>query len=109
MSISATAAAISQILKVASDDGILPIVRVSVKGGGCAGFAYDMVFIEEDKLTAVDERVDSNGVTLVVDPISLQYVEGTSIDYIDTVMMSGFKFNNPKSTGSCGCGNSFSA
>src|SRR5262249_51866687 len=76
-------------------------------GRGCAGFSYDLYF--EDKVGDLDEEFESNGVKLYVDPMSYQYLEGTEIDYVEGLHGAGFKFNNPNSKGSCGCGSSFSA
>lgn len=82
-------------------------LRLRVVGGGCSGFSYDLYF--EDSPTDMDETFTSNGVALYVDPLSFQYLDGTEIDYVETLHGSGFKFNNPNMTGSCGCGSSFSA
>lgn len=79
-------------------------LRLRVVGGGCAGFTYDLYF--EDQTTEMDELFESNGVKLFVDPLSFQYLEDTEIDYVEGVHGSGFKFNNPQVTGSCGCGSS---
>jgi iron-sulfur cluster insertion protein len=81
-------------------------LRLRVVGGGCAGFSYDLYF--EDKIDEMDERYESNGVTLYVDPLSHQYLEDTEIDYVEGVHGSGFKFNNPNVRGTCGCGSSVS-
>jgi iron-sulfur cluster insertion protein len=80
-------------------------LRLRVIGGGCAGFQYDL-FFEENPLPA-DESFDSHGVKLYVDPLSYQYLDGTEIDFVETVLGSGFKFNNPNVSGICGCGSSF--
>jgi iron-sulfur cluster insertion protein len=82
-------------------------LRLRVVGGGCAGFSYDLYF--EDKIGDMDEQFESNGVKLYIDPMSFQYLEGTEIDYVEGLHGAGFKFNNPNSKGSCGCGSSFSA
>jgi iron-sulfur cluster insertion protein len=82
-------------------------LRLRVIGGGCSGFSYDLYF--EDSPTDMDEDFESRGVKLYVDPLSFQYLEGTEIDYVEELHASGFKFNNPKATGTCGCGSSFSA
>ena len=79
-------------------------LRLRVVGGGCAGFTYDLYF--EDQVTDMDEEFESKGVKLFVDPLSFQYLEDTEIDYVEGVHGSGFKFNNPNVTGSCGCGSS---
>lgn len=82
-------------------------LRLRVIGGGCAGFQYDLYF--EDKPTDLDETFQSNGVTLYVDPLSYQYLDGTEIDYVESAHGSGFKFGNPNVTSTCGCGSSFKA
>ncbi|HEX3771925.1 MAG TPA: iron-sulfur cluster insertion protein ErpA [Polyangiaceae bacterium] len=82
-------------------------LRLRVIGGGCAGFTYDLYF--EDKIGDMDEQFESNGVKLYIDPMSYQYLENTEIDYVEGLHGAGFKFNNPNSKGSCGCGSSFSA
>src|SRR3954468_5796990 len=79
-------------------------LRLRVVGGGCAGCSCDLYF--EDKIGEMDEEYESNGVKLFVDPLSHQYLESTEIDYVEGVHGSGFKFNNPNTTGSCGCGSS---
>jgi iron-sulfur cluster insertion protein len=81
-------------------------LRLRVIGGGCAGFTYDLYF--EDKSTEDDERYESLGVQLFVDPHSNLYLEQTEIDYVEGMHGSGFKFNNPNAKGSCGCGSSVS-
>lgn len=81
-------------------------LRLRVVGGGCSGFTYDLYF--EEEAGEMDEKFESNGVQLYVDPLSVQYLEGTEIDYVETLSGSGFKFNNPNIQGTCGCGSSFS-
>lgn len=81
-------------------------IRVRVIGGGCAGFTHDLYF--EDTVSELDEEIESNGVKLYVDPLSLQYLEGVEVDYVEGTHGSGFKFNNPNVKGSCGCGSSVS-
>ena len=87
-------------------DVTLHICRINelVFNGGCAGFSYDLYF--EDKPTDMDETFEDKGVKLFIDPLSYQYLEGTEIDYVEGLHGSGFKFNNPNTTGSCGCGSS---
>ncbi len=81
-------------------------LRLCVKGGGCAGFSYDLYF--EDKPTETDEQFECNGVKVCVDEMSLQYLDSTEIDYVEEAHREGFKFNNPNVKGTCGCGSSFS-
>lgn len=80
-------------------------LRLRVIGGGCAGFQYDLYF--EDRPTDMDERFESHGIDLYVDPLSYQYLDGTEVDFVETDHGSGFKFCNPNMSGSCGCGSSF--
>jgi iron-sulfur cluster insertion protein len=89
---------------IGKDDGL----RLKVVGGGCAGFSYDLYFERPEDVTELDEEFESNGVKLYVDPLSFQYLENTEIDYVETLHAEGFKFNNPNTTGSCGCGSSVS-
>lgn len=81
-------------------------IRVKVLGGGCAGFTHDLYF--EDAVGDMDEEFESQGVKLYVDPLSLQYVEGAEIDFVETAHGGGFKISNPNVKGSCGCGSSVS-
>jgi iron-sulfur cluster insertion protein len=80
-------------------------LRLRVVGGGCSGFAYDLYF---DQVTEVDRTFDSHGVKLVVDQMSLQYLAGTTVDYVEGLQGAGFKFSNPNVKSTCGCGSSFS-
>jgi iron-sulfur cluster insertion protein len=79
-------------------------LRLRVVGGGCAGFSYDLYF---DEATEVDRRFPVNGVDVVVDEMSLMYLVGTEIDYVEGLQGAGFKFNNPNVKSTCGCGSSF--
>jgi len=83
-------------------------LRVGVKGGGCSGFSYMLDLTEEDPGES-DEKLESNGVPILVDAKSLLYLDGTEIDFRDEVMGRGFVFKNPNATSSCGCGSSFTA
>ncbi len=80
-------------------------LRVAVLPGGCSGFQYGLNI--EDAPEADDEILDLAGVRLFVDPFSAQYLEGVEIDYVTTMMGSGFTFKNPAAAGGCGCGSSF--
>ncbi len=80
-------------------------VRVMVVGGGCSGLTYDMDF--EAEAREGDAVVEHDGVTVYVDPMSLAYLEGTKIDFVETFSFSGFHFENPNAQKSCGCGSSF--
>lgn len=93
--------------EIAESEGLVnQFVRVKVIGGGCAGFTYDMCF--EELASELDEIEEIDGIKLAVDPISAQYLEGMTIDYLDSQFGAGFKFLNPNTKGSCGCGSSVS-
>ncbi len=81
-------------------------LRVFITGGGCAGFSYGFTF---DESVAEDDTVVENaGVTMVVDPMSFQYLVGAEVDYKEGLQGSQFVINNPNATTTCGCGSSFS-
>ncbi len=80
-------------------------LRVRVVGGGCSGFQYQLAL--DDSASEGDEVFEQEGVKLFVDSRSFLYLDGTEIDYVEDIMGSGFRFSNPNSTGSCGCGESF--
>src|SRR5882724_1844961 len=80
-------------------------LRLRVVGGGCAGFSYDLYF---DEPAEVDRQFEIQGVKVVVDEMSLMYLVGTEIDYVEGLQGAGFKFNNPNVKTTCGCGSSFS-
>ena len=81
------------------------MLRVSVAGGGCSGFQYK--FDTERARAADDIVIERAGATLLIDPISLNYMAGSEIDFVDDLIGSSFKVNNPNATASCGCGTSF--
>lgn len=82
------------------------IVRVKVVGGGCAGFTYDMFF--DDMIKDIDEVTDFDGIKVLIDPLSFQYMDGMTVDFVESQFGTGFKFLNPNAKGSCGCGSSVS-
>lgn len=83
------------------------VLRVFVAGGGCSGLQYGMAF--EPAPEANDTVVSADGVRLVVDPTSMGYLYGATIDFVDSLMGGGFRIDNPNSGGGCGCGKSFKA
>jgi iron-sulfur cluster assembly accessory protein len=94
---------IGEILK---DEAAGAMLRVSVEGGGCSGFQYKFGF---DHARSDDDLVLSrDGATVLIDPVSVQYMTGAEIDFIDDLMGASFRINNPVATSSCGCGTSFS-
>jgi len=82
-------------------------LRVFVTGGGCSGFQYGFTFDEE--VNEDDTSMEKNGVTLLIDPMSYQYLVGAEIDYSEGLEGSQFVIRNPNATSTCGCGSSFSA
>lgn len=81
-------------------------LRVFVQGGGCSGFQYGLM-IEENSGES-DRVFESNGVKLYVDPISIRYLKGAEVDFVETVTGGGFTIKNPNAVSTCGCGSSFS-
>jgi iron-sulfur cluster insertion protein len=80
-------------------------LRLKVQGGGCSGFSYDLYF---DQQQDIDHSFQSHGVKLICDQMSLMYLMGTEVDYVEGLHGAGFKFNNPNVKSTCGCGSSFS-
>jgi iron-sulfur cluster assembly accessory protein len=80
-------------------------LRVFVQGGGCSGFQYGLMI--EDSPAEADQVFQSNGVRLYVDPISVRYLKGAEVDFVDNVAGGGFTIRNPNAVSTCGCGQSF--
>lgn len=80
-------------------------IRFAVQGGGCSGFSYAMQW--ENEKGPMDKEFEFDGLKVIVDTTSLMYLDGVTVDYVETLEESGFKFDNPNST-HCGCGSSFS-
>lgn len=80
-------------------------LRVAVMGGGCSGFQYALDFENAPRETDLLQQYE--GLTVFIDPVSARYLEGVTIDYVLGMQGAGFKFNNPRATGTCGCGSSF--
>ncbi len=84
-------------------------LRVFVQGGGCSGFQYGLMIDDGDGNAEADQVYEVNGVKLLVDPISLRYLTGAEVDFVDNNMGGGFTIKNPNAKSTCGCGSSFSA
>lgn len=107
--IAVTEKAANHLKKVFAENNKTPdtaVLRVAVRGGGCSGFQYDLLV--EDAPQDTDKVFESNGVRVVVDPVSIRYLEGSEVDF-DEGLSGGFKVKNPNATGTCGCGQSFQA
>ncbi len=85
--------------------GDAEVLRVAVQGGGCSGFEYALGF--DRGAQDGDHEIESNGVTVVVDPFSAPYLNGATIDFLNSIHEAGFKIDNPNVAASCGCGHSF--
>jgi len=106
-SIVLTDAAAAKVAELIAQEGEPDLaLRVAVRPGGCSGFSYEMFF--DSDFAADDQKAEFDGVKVVVDSASLQYLNGASLDYKEGLMGAGFTVNNPNTTRSCGCGQSFS-
>jgi iron-sulfur cluster assembly accessory protein len=85
--------------------GEAAVLRVAIQGGGCSGFEYALGF--DRGAQEGDHEVEFHGVKVVVDPFSAPYLQGATVDFLETLQESGFKIDNPNATTSCGCGSSF--
>lgn len=92
---------------ITDEDNPSLMLRVFISGGGCSGFQYGFTF--DEKIEDGDSRIENRGVTLLVDPMSVQYLMGAEIDYTEGLQGAQFVIRNPNATTTCGCGQSFSA
>jgi iron-sulfur cluster assembly protein len=102
-----TTTAIEKVKSILAERGEEAGLRIAVVGGGCSGFQYQMSL--DQQANADDQVIEQEGLKVFVDNRSLLYLNGTRVDYVDGLTGSGFKFENPNSRGSCGCGESFYA
>jgi len=102
-----TPKAIDKIRQAFAKQGVEGVLRLGVLGGGCSGLSYQFKF--DTKQRPTDKLFEFDGVTVVVDPKSLLYLHGMTLDYKESLMQSGFVFENPNAQKGCGCGTSFSA
>lgn len=98
--------AAARVAAIAAKQARPAILRLSVDGGGCAGFQYR--FGLADAVEADDVQAEQDGVTLVVDPVSLDLVRGSTVDFVESLGGSAFQVTNPQAASGCGCGTSFS-
>jgi iron-sulfur cluster assembly accessory protein len=107
MGLQLTSKAVIKVKEILHQQTPAPLgLRVAVVGGGCSGFSYQMNF--ENQTNGVDKTYEFDGLKVFVDQASLMYLNGTKIDYIESLEGSGFKFENPNVKTTCGCGSSFS-
>jgi iron-sulfur cluster assembly protein len=105
--IEVTPKAVSKIREAFTREGVSGGLRLGVQGGGCSGLSY--LFRFDPKPRTTDKVLEFDDVKVFVDPKSLLYLDGMTLDWKDTLMYSGFEFVNPNAKKSCGCGTSFSA
>jgi iron-sulfur cluster assembly accessory protein len=103
--LSLSASAARRVAFIAEKQGKPAVLRLAVDGGGCAGFSYRFALGEPEE---GDVQAVTDGVTLVVDPVSIGLVEGSQVDYVEDLGGSAFKVTNPNAASGCGCGSSFS-
>ena len=101
-----TEAAVKKLKEIIKSEAKGEILRISVLPGGCSGYTYDMEIIENS--IEEDFTLEQNGLTLSIDSESIELLNGTEVEFVDSLKESGFKFNNPNATRACGCGKSFS-
>lgn len=94
---------ISKMIETEDDKNVN--LRISVLGGGCSGFQYDFQF--DSKINDDDLIYHKDGIKVVVDEMSIEYIEGSQLDYVETLGAAAFEIKNPNATANCGCGNSF--
>ena len=104
-SLTLTPSAAKRVAFIADKQGKPAVLRLAVDGGGCAGFSYRF---EMGEVAADDVQVETDGVTMVVDPVSLDLLDGSAVDYVEDLGGAAFKVTNPNAASGCGCGSSFS-
>lgn len=100
-----TPSAAKQVRKVLAKEPAGALLRVAVNGGGCSGFQYAFDIVQGQKPD--DLVVERDGAVVLIDPVSLDFMRGAKIDYVDDLIGQAFKIDNPNATASCGCGTSF--
>jgi iron-sulfur cluster assembly protein len=106
MSVQITERAIGKVKEIMSSQDPAPAgLRIAVVGGGCSGFSYSMAF--ENQPNMLDKTYNYGDLKVYVDQASMLYLDGAEVDYVETLVGSGFKFNNPQVKSTCGCGSSF--
>jgi len=104
--VTVSARAAKRIAEILKSETQPVMLRVAVTGGGCSGFQYN--FAIDDTRTDEDLVIERDGAVVLVDPMSLDFLKGAEIDFVDDMIGASFKVNNPNATSSCGCGTSFS-
>ena len=100
---SSAAKRVAELRTMENNDALM--LRLAVNGGGCSGFSYSFDFCEA--VNGDDQSFETDGVKLVVDEVSLEFLRGAEVDYVEELIGAAFKVNNPNATAACGCGTSF--
>jgi len=103
--ITLSASAAARVAAIAAKQGKPAILRLSVEGGGCSGFQYQFGLVDETD--TADTMIETDGVQLVVDPVSLELVAGCTVDFVESLGGAAFRVENPNASSGCGCGSSF--
>ena len=98
--------AATRIKQIVAAEAAVKMLRVSVEGGGCSGFSYKFDLVGQAEPD--DIVIERSGATVLVDQVSVPFILGSELDFVDDLIGSGFKISNPNATASCGCGTSFS-
>jgi iron-sulfur cluster assembly accessory protein len=106
MPVTVSARAAKRIATILKSEPAPAMLRIAVTGGGCSGFQYN--FTIDDATTDEDLVLERDGATVLIDAVSLDFLKGAEIDFVDDLIGQSFKINNPNATSSCGCGTSFS-
>lgn len=104
-SVTVSARAAQRIAEIVAAEPSARLLRVSVEGGGCSGFQYRFDLVEARE--PADLVIERDGATVLIDEVSLPYLAGSEIDFVDDLMGTSFRVHNPNATASCGCGTSF--
>lgn len=104
--VTVSAAAAKRIGEIAAGEARPVCLRISVEGGGCSGFQYKFDLVAE--AAADDLVIERDGARVLIDPVSLDYMAGSEVDFVDDLIGASFKIKNPQATSGCGCGTSFS-
>jgi iron-sulfur cluster assembly accessory protein len=105
-SVTVTDRAALRIAEIVAAEPANTMLRVSVEGGGCSGFQYRFDLV--DQMSSDDVVIEKSAARVLIDPVSLEYLAGSEIDFVDDLIGASFKIQNPNATASCGCGTSFS-
>ncbi len=105
-SFTVTERAAKRIREIMADEPSCTMLRLAVEGGGCSGFQYKFDLVDTSK--GDDLKIERDGATVLIDPMSLEFLSGSELDFVDDIIGASFQVRNPNATAGCGCGTSFS-